>query len=392
MNLLFICALLAAGEYAASFVPEMSAAWPAVALLVLLVALFGHGLTLPGWRPLVIFLLGFTLFLQASVAERRFYRERPWMRGRAQRTQQTSAGSSSLLGTTRRDFSRRVAIGLEHERETAGLCRAILLGERSRLSNRTRQVFVESGTMHVFAISGLHVMAISEVLAFLLGLLFIPLRWRGVAAIPCLWAYTAMIGFPPSAVRAATMVTLRLIAPLFWRKDDGIRAWELTFLLVHVLDPLLIVNVGNALSFAVMFAIVLVGECAKGLSRIRQTLLVTVVTWAVGVPIAAHVFGRVTPGGMLANLVLIATAKFAVISGTVGLLSSFVSDALASHFNNFGALVVRAMTLFAEAVAHLPGAHFETGRWPLMACFAWYVALSFAILALLARAARRNMP
>ena len=392
MNLLLICGMLAAGEYAASFVTEMSAAWSAVALLAVLVALFGHGFSVRGWLPVVVFLAGFALFLQGSVAEERLYRERPWMRGRVRQMQQSTVQSSEALRTTRRDFSRRIAIGLEHEHETVSLCRAILLGERSRLSKRTKQLFVESGTMHVFAISGLHVMAVAKVLSVLLGLLFIPLRWRGLVAIPCLWAYIALIGFPPSAVRAAVMATFKYLAPLFWRKDDGIRAWELTFLFIHVLNPLLIVNVGNALSFAVMLAIVLAGECAKDLSKLRQTLLVTVITWAAGVPIAAHVFGRVTPGGMLANLVLIATAKLAVVSGTIGLLASSVSDTLAAHFNNFGALAIRAMTLVAEGVTQLPGTNFETGRWPLSTCFCWYAVLSLAILALLARAARREMP
>lgn len=392
MNLLLICGMLAAGEYAASFVTEMSAAWSAVALLAVLVALFGHGFSVRGWLPVVVFLAGFALFLQGSVAEERLYRERPWMRGRVRQMQQSTVQSSEALRTTRRDFSRRIAIGLEHEYETVSLCRAILLGERSRLPKKTKQLFIESGTMHVFAISGLHVMAVAEVLSGLLGLLFIPLRWRGLVAIPCLWAYIALIGFPPSAVRAAVMATFKYLAPLFWRKGDGIRAWELTFLFIHVLNPLLIVNVGNALSFAVMLAIVLAGECAKDLPKFRQTLLVTVITWAVGVPIAAHVFGRVTPGGMLANLVLIATAKLAVVSGTIGLLASSVSDTLAAHFNNFGALAIRAMTLVAEGVTLLPGSNFETGPWPLSTCFCWYAALSLAILALLARAARRKMP
>ena len=392
MNLLLICGMLAAGEYAASFVTEMSAAWSAVALLAVLVALFGHGFSVRGWLPVVVFLAGFALFLQGSVAEERLYRERPWMRGRVRQMQQSTVQSSEALRTTRRDFSRRIAIGLEHEYETVSLCRAILLGERSRLPKKTKQLFIESGTMHVFAISGLHVMAVAEVLSGLLGLLSIPLRWRGLVAIPCLWAYIALIGFPPSAVRAAVMATFKYLAPLCWRKGDGIRAWELTFLFIHVLNPLLIVNVGNALSFAVMLAIVLAGECAKDLPKFRQTLLVTVITWAVGVPIAAHVFGRVTPGGMLANLVLIATAKLAVVSGTIGLLASSVSDTLAAHFNNFGALAIRAMTLVAEGVTLLPGTNFETGRWSLSTCFCWYAVLSLMILALLARAARRKMP
>ena len=389
MRLLFICGMLAAGEYAASFIPTFAEAWPLAACLALLVGLFGYGSCVRGWASAALFLAGVALFLHASVASERLYRERPWMRGRPDRSRQF-AEQPSALRSLKSDFSRRVAVGIERERETVSLSRAILLGERSRLPATTRRLFVESGTMHVFAISGLHVMAIADVLTYLLGLLFVPLRFRGVAAIPLLWGYVALIGFTPSAVRAALMATFNLVAPVLWRKHDNLRSWTLTFLLVHVYDPLLIVNVGNALSFAVMLAILLAGEWGRDLPKVRQTLLVTAVAWAVGVPIAAHVFGRVTPGGMLANLVLIAAAKLAVVSGAIGLIASYVSELTAVHLNNFGALAIRGMVLVAEGVAQIPGANFETGRWSLPVCAAWYAGLAILALAILAASERRR--
>ena len=389
MRLLFICGALGAGEFAASFAPTCAEGWAAVALLAVVVALFGYGLAVRGWWLAAIFIAGAALFLFAATEQERLYREKPWLRGRVERR----AGSEppAAVRLVRRDFSQRVALGIERDRETVSLCRAILLGERWRLSKQAKRLFVESGTMHVFAISGLHVMAIADVLSFLLGFLFVPLRVRGVAAIPLLWGYVGLVGFAPSAVRAAVMATFQLLAPLLWRRPNGLRAWELTFLTVHVVNPLLVTNVGNALSFAVMLAIVIAGECGRGLSAGRQKLLTTVVAWAAGVPIAAHVFGRVTPGGMLANLVLISAAKTAVMSGAVGILASYVSSSLAAHLNNFGALTVRAMVLTAEAVARLPGANVETGCWSLAACAAWYAVCGFGALALLARAGRSRV-
>ena len=146
---------------------------------------------------------------------------------------------------------------------------------------------------------------------------------------------------------------------------------------------------GNALSFAVMLAIVLAGECAKDLPKFRQTLLVTVITWAVGVPIAAHVFGRVTPGGMLANLVLILTARLTVVTGALGVLASYISSTLAAHVNNLAALLVRSMTGVAELVSRLPGSNLEVPRWTVLECAAWYaLAVLAAVLVRRIRARR----
>ena len=380
MKMLLFCGALAAGELAASMAPTCADSWPCFVLATVLTVLFGYGLGLRGWWFASAFLLGCALFLHAASADERRFRETPWMRGRERRARETRP--EGVTGAVRRDFCRRVTLGLERERETASLCRAILLGERDRLPVRTKRLFVESGTMHVFAISGLHVMAVADVMRVLLRLLWLPQRLAGLLTIPFLWGYVLLIGCPPSAVRAAIMATFDALSCVLWRRSDGLRSWALTFLLVHVSRPLLVVNVGNVLSFSVMLAIVWAGEVGRGLSKGRRNLLTTCVAWAVGVPICAAVFGRVTPGGLLANLVLIATAKAAVYAGATGLALSYVSETLARHCNNLCALAIRAMVTVADAVTRIPGTNFETGKWTLLPCLTWYAffALAFFLL------------
>ena len=391
MRLLFICGALAAGEFVASFCPQAADAWPLAAIGAALFGLFGHGWASRWLCGAAVLLFGVAIYLLASQAQEREYRMSPWMRGRERRSAHRQEERAGLAKAARDDFSRRVGIGLEGDRETASLARAILLGERRTLPYRTKRLFIESGTMHVFAISGLHVMAIAELLTLGLALLFVPVRFAGLASAPLLWGYVAMIGFAPSAVRAGMMATIMGVAPVFWRRASGLRAWELTFLAVHVASPLMITNVGNVLSFAVMLAIVLAGDYARSLARWRQTLLVTVAAWAAGVPISAHVFGRVTPGGMVGNLVLIATAKATVVSGALGAVASCVSETLAAHVNNLGALGIKSMVLVAEGVSRLPGANFETGQWPILACAGWYAALALAGLLLRMVSGRRTI-
>ena len=390
MRLWAICGALAAGEYAASFAPEFAPVWPVPAIGAAFVALFGFGLGVKGWGYAFALVFGVAIFLFASQGDAQRYLESPWMRGRDGRYRQRQEQQVGVAKTVKDDLSRRVGIGLDDDRETVSLSRAILLGERRRLPYRTKRLFVESGTMHVFAISGLHVMAIAKVLAVGLGFFLVPIRFAGLLSVPLLWGYVMLIGGAPSAVRAAMMATIMGIAPALWRRANGFRAWELTFLIVHVCNPLLITNVGNALSFAVMLAIVVVGDFAKSMPRWRQALLVTLAAWAAGVPISAHVFGRVTPGGMVANLVLIATAKATVVAGALGVGVSYLSEAVAAHVNNLSALGIKSMVMVAEAVSRLPGANFETTPWSLLACAEWYVALALIGLLMGKAAARRR--
>lgn len=389
MRLWALCGALAAGEYVASFAPEFAPVWPVPAICAALVALFGFGLGVKGWGYAFAVLFGIAIFLFASRGDAQKYLESPWLRGRDRRYQLRQEQQGGVAKRVKDDLSRRVGIGLDDDRETVSLSRAILLGERRRLPYRTKRIFVESGTMHIFAISGLHVMAIAKILTGVLGLLLIPLRFAGLMSIPFLWGYVMVIGGAPSAVRAAMMATIMETAPVFWRRANGLRAWELTFLFVHVCDPLLIANVGNALSFAVMLAIVVVGDFARSMPKWRQTLLVTLAAWAAGVPISAHVFGRVTPGGIVANLVLIATAKATVLTGALGVGASYLSETVAGHVNNFTALGIKAMVLVAEVVSRMPGANFETTSWSVLTCVEWYAALALMAF-LMSKAAERR--
>lgn len=387
MRILFLCGALAAGEFAASFAPTWAEAWPAAAMLALLVALFGYGLCVRGWTFAAVFLAGVSLFLFASVEGERLYRAKPWMRGRPSYERQP-APSGGFASNLKADLSRRVGLGLDADREAASLNRAILLGERFRLPKRLKKVFVSSGTMHVFAISGLHVMAVAGVLTYLLALTLFPRRMAVLVSIPLLWGYVHLIGCSPSAVRAALMASLSLMAPVFWRRPNLLRSWALTFLLVHVFRPQMITDVGNVLSFTVMLAIALVLEFGRFVGFRVSVLWITVVAWAAGVPIAAHVFGQVAPGGILANLVLIAAAECTVISGTVGVIVSFVSETAAAHCNNMSALCTKGMVGLAEVVSRLPGSSFDVPRWTLLQCAEWYALIGLVVFLVFLRRSR----
>ncbi len=305
-----------------------------------------------------------------------------WIRGCGtfvRREKAASARSPSVFfANLRRNLSRRMAIGLSHAPEVVALNRAILLGERAKLPSDIRSVFIGAGTMHIFAISGLHVMVIARLFLCVLTLCLIPGRLAGLVLVPLLWAYVYLIGMSASAVRAAAMASVYFAAPLFWRRPNALVAWSVTFLAVHLLNPLQLLDVGSTLSFAVMLGILL---CLRWLTSVSagrwEMFCVSFAAWLAGTPIAAVVFGRVTPGGLLANLVLIPAAAASVVASVFGVAASFVSPTLAAHVNNAAALCTEALVGISWTVSQLPGANFETGAWTLGGCALWYGGVVF---------------
>lgn len=282
-----------------------------------------------------------------------------------------------LAAKVRRRLSAEVAAGLGERHPATGLHRAMLLGERNRLPKSERETFVAAGTMHVFAISGLHVGVVALVIVVLLVLALVPLRLAGVLMVPILWGYVFLIGMPPSAVRAALMASCYFLAPALWRRSDALVAWSQAFVIAHVADPGALASVGSLLSFAVVLSIIAYGRWADAMGLygwLRAAGLVFAI-WAAGAPIAATVFGRLTPGGMLANLLVVPLAGFSVACGFLGAVFGAVFPHLGATLNNAAALATNAMRGVSAAVAALPGSCLETDSWSFLSCTCWYLAL-----------------
>ena len=387
-RLLVACAALAGGEACAALIPGISAAWLFVGGVSFVIALAGYGFSIRFWPYVCLFFLGGALCLHASTEREEMFRVSPWMRGaRARSTEVVSAFPS-----VERDISRRIGLGLENLPEIAQLNRAILVGERSRMPRQAKRVFAESGTIHVFAISGLHVMIFANLLVVLSIVFFVPTRFRGLFVVPLLWAYVALIGSTPSAVRAALMASVFFFAPLFYRQGNGLHSWIIAFFVVHLFSPLSVSSVGSVLSFAVMLALVLASRLARQMrGRWKSVLFLGFSAWAAGVPIVAHVFGRLTPGGFFANLLLVPVAAFSVSCGAVGVFTSYLSSTLAAHFNLASGMATEAMVLIAHVVSRLPGADIEIEPWDIWECVLWYVGLVLFYYWIHLRLKRRNL-
>lgn len=333
---------------------------------------------LPGWleRP------------REGCAERYTFHANP-RAGKAEKAGCESAWRSALR-RLRRDFSRRLGIGLDHSPQLADLHRAMLLGERSRLGQKDRETFVSSGTIHLFAISGLHVMLVAGMLRLLCRPLGIGIRGE-VLIVPFIFAFVIMTGARPSSMRAATMAACYFAAPLFGRRPNLGTAWAIAFIIAYAADPWRLFDVGCGLSFSVMLAIVLwSGGCARHLGRIAAAAGTTAATWSAGAPLAAHVFGRITLGGLLANLVAVPAAGVTACCAIAAIGVSYVSPAIAAYLNNFAALSTTVMCFVAKCVAAIPGANLAVEPWPLWQCCLWYFAMLSALTLFARHLARRQ--
>jgi competence protein ComEC len=119
-----------------------------------------------------------------------------------------------------------------------------------------------------------------------------------------------------------------------------------------------------------------------------DSVAVSLAAFLASVPLTGYYFGRFTPGGLFANLVIAPFSGLIVVAGTLGLFASFIHTWLANTFNHAAGLLTMVMVRTAELTAGCPGLGYNTGKWEI-----WQVVVWLAGLALLAVwIAWRNKP
>ena len=307
------------------------------------------------------------------------------------------------------DWARQaLTIGQPRKDEATQLIWAMVLGWRAGLTDELRKPFIQSGTFHVFAISGLHVMLVAAMLVLAAKCCGIPRRWMGVACIPCLWFYTAATGFPASAVRATTMACVILLGWMWKRPPESLNSIGAAALLLLFWDPLQIFQPGFQLSFVIVSSIVIFCRPLMDWSRawfrddelvpkshqsnwrrfarqwiwnVGRCFAVSAIAWLGSLALIMWYFNLFTPISLLVNFILVLfLAPLVMASAWLALATAAWMPAVASLANSSAWLWMTIMIETCKTSAGLPLAWFEIPRPPLSCVFLYYLALaSFAL-------------
>ena len=154
----------------------------------------------------------------------------------------------------------RYSIDSVMARQTSATLKALLMGNKKEISRETAGNFRLSGTVHLLALSGLHIGIIYLFVSYLF--LGIPAYgfWRilkGVLIILAIWSFTLVTGLGISTVRASIFVTIREISRMLYRMPSAGDILGTTALLMLSADPGFALDLGFQMSFAAVAGIVL---------------------------------------------------------------------------------------------------------------------------------------
>jgi competence protein ComEC len=275
----------------------------------------------------------------------------------------------------------------------ASLLTGILLGVESGIPERVKDAFSTSGTMHVVAISGFNISVITLMISVATrgsaGR-----RWVAPLTVAGIWAYAILVGATPSVTRAAFMGSLYPLARLFGREADILTGCLLASLVVTLLNPLVLWDVGFQLSFAATLGLIFYsrpfqdagelglsqilpsGWVERALYLLREGLLTTLAAQITTLPLLLRYFGQLSLVSFVTNALILPVQPAVMLCGGVATVLGFISPSLGRALGWVAWLPLTYTIRMVEWTSGFPWASVPVGSFGPGLALAWYSILA----------------
>ncbi|MGB7729556.1 MAG: ComEC/Rec2 family competence protein [Candidatus Acidiferrum sp.] len=161
--------------------------------------------------------------------------------------------------------------------QSAGILRAMLLGDRSFVDRVESADFQKTGVFHVLVVAGLHVGALAVFLFWLAKKLRLPQIARTCLVLLALLGYVAVVEQRAPVLRAALMAAIVICGAHFYRRLDLLNSAALAALALLVANPTFVTDTGFLLSFLAIAKIA--GLALPLIQRRVQPILCALENW-----------------------------------------------------------------------------------------------------------------
>jgi len=210
--------------------------------------------------------------------------------------------------------SKLIAAGFK--KDALSIINALLLGQKQTIDKTIYNNYVNSGTIHILAVSGLHV----GIILLILNFIFRPLLYvkcgrylRPSVIIILLWCFAIIAGLSPSVTRAVTMFSIITIAMHLKRPTNIYNTLVISAFIILLLKPTFLFEVGFQMSYLAVLGIVSVQPIIYKLwnpkyyiiDKFWQIFSVTLAAQVGVVPISLFYFHQFPGLFFVSNLVVI---------------------------------------------------------------------------------------
>lgn len=181
---------------------------------------------------------------------------------------------------------------------------ALITGDVKEINEQFKERVKEIGIYHLLAVSGSHIAAIVFLIYQPLKRLNLPLFVIKGITIIVLALFAQYTNYAPSAVRAIIMTTLVLLITN-QIKIKGIQLLAFAFIIMFILNPLVVYDIGFQFSFIISFFIMLLFPFLQQLSKLQSLFIITFIAQLASFIVAIPNFHQLQWVGFLSNLIFV---------------------------------------------------------------------------------------
>ncbi len=233
-----------------------------------------------------------------------------------------SVNSENSIDRLRTIFVNRVRERYPEEK-ISGFINSIIIGYRKDLDSKLKRDFINSGVIHLLAISGQHVLIIYSSLFFLLYFFPIKKKLKVMLSILILIFYSFLTYNNPPVVRSVVFITIFLLGELLERRVDKESLIFLTLIFMLVFNDSNFKDNGFILSFLGVYGIYISNEVLNLKGGLFKIFLISVVVLILTMPYMMYQFKYVSVGSPVFTTVLYLPFSFFIPLSLLSLLPLF---------------------------------------------------------------------
>lgn len=278
----------------------------------------------------------------------------------------------------------------------SSMLEAIMIGRRQNIPSELRELFARTGTLHILAISGLHVGIIYFVVRLLLKILMIPRNPAVIICILFLAAFAVLTGARASILRAGTMFSILAFSEIFQRKVSIFNLIGLSCLFILITCPNQVFDVGFILSYVAVLSIVSISPAfyelfsargvfgvksgsGKAVRYLMKSIAVSLAVWVGLMPLGAYYFGLISPISVIANLIVVPLLFMVMGSALFFLILGFLLKLLAVIFAESTYFFLFALIKSTDLLNNIPFGSFEIESPGVISVILYYVLAAILI-------------
>ena len=284
------------------------------------------------------------------------------------------------------------------------LLKAILIGERFDISKQLKKIFINSGTVHILSISGLHVGIVVTIFLLFFRIIHLPYKVYYPLTIIFIILYAILSGARVPVIRATILTIVILGGRLLNRPSSVYNSLCFAAFLILAIQPLYLFDYGFQFSFFCVFFIIYLSPKIKEIfckdgeikhndlknkrichkkfpSFLINSFSVSLSAWLGIAPLASYYFKSFVPITILANLVIVPLLFVIVANGFLLILSAPI-PVLLSFFSAIESFSLILLIKIASFFSHLPFArfHFSLTFLGMISCYFFLFLFSGGII------------